>query len=125
MNTQQLADHLGNLTIQETIALTRELEQRWGVTATPLMAPVINTPGRPGENDVVEQVEFTVELTSIASDQKVSAIKAVREALGLGLKEAKEFVEAVPKVLKEGISKADADQLRAKFTEIGATAIVR
>lgn len=123
MDTQQVVETLGNMSVVQLIELTRELEQRWGVSATPqpVQSLELNLPG----TGVVEQTEFTVELTGFPADKKMIVLKTVREILGLGLKEAKEFVEAAPKVLREQVSKADADELKAKLEAAGATVAVR
>ncbi len=122
MDQNQLVESLGNLTALEMVALTKKLEIEWGVTAAPPVQTVFN----PGHDDIVaaEQTEFTVNLVK-AGESKIQVIKVVREAIGLGLKEAKDFVESVPKTLKEGVSKSEADELQAKFTAVGATVEVK
>jgi len=113
---------LGNLSVLEMIALTKELEQKWGVKAEP-QAVQVQQQG-PG-NQVVEKEEWNVVLASVPSDKKMAVIKAVREVMGLGLKESKDLVEAAPKMLKEAVSKADADDLNAKLTAAGAVVEVK
>lgn len=114
---EQVVDFLSNLPTIELAGLIRELEGRWNVTAAPPMAPVGNVPVPLPATD--EKTEFSATLTD-AGTKKIEVIKAVREALGLGLKEAKDFVENAPRVLKEAVSKAEADELRAKFEAVGA-----
>jgi large subunit ribosomal protein L7/L12 len=123
LNTDQIAEALGNLSVVELIALTKRLEGEWGVQAVPQVsapAPVVDAPPPPK----VEQTEFSVHLASVPADKKIAAIKVVKEATGLGLKEAKELVEAAPKAIKEGMSKADAEELQKKLVEAGAVASV-
>jgi large subunit ribosomal protein L7/L12 len=108
---------LGNLTVLETIALTKQLELQWGVKAEPqvvALAPNTQT------NTQDAKTEFNVILASVPVDKKMAVIKLVRELTQLGLKESKELVEAAPKMLKEGVSKDDAEELKRKLTEAGA-----
>lgn len=115
---EQVVDFLSNLPTIELAGLIRELEGRWGVSAAPVVQQ--GPQPLPGTPEVAtEQTEFTVTLTE-AGTKKIEVIKAVRETLGLGLKEAKDLVEATPKVLKEAVSKAEADELRTKFEAAGA-----
>lgn len=113
---EQVVDFLSNLPTIELAGLIRELEGRWGVQAAP-QAPVGDRPVPLPATD--EQTEFSVTLTD-AGTKKIEVIKAVREVLGLGLKEAKDLVETVPKLLKDAVGKAEADELRAKFEAAGA-----
>jgi large subunit ribosomal protein L7/L12 len=110
---------LSNLTILEVKELTDELEEKWGVSAAAAVA-VAAAPGGGGEAAAVEeQTEFDVKLMS-AGAKKIQVIKAVREITGLGLKEAKGLVDAAPSAVKEAVSKADADEIKAKLEEAGA-----
>ena len=113
---------LGNMSVMQLIALTKELEEKWGVKAEP---PTVQR--QPDQNDApkVEQTEFNVTLASVPADKKMAVIKGVRELTGLGLKESKELVEAAPKLVKEGVSAADADELKRKLTEAGAVIEVK
>jgi large subunit ribosomal protein L7/L12 len=122
LTAEEVVAKLGSLTVLEMIALTRELEEKWGVKAAP--APVAQ-PTRVDTKELVVQTEFTVSLASVPADKKMSVIKAVRETLGLGLKESKELVESAPKVLKEGISKEESDDLNNKLTAAGAVVEVK
>ncbi len=117
---EQIVEALGNMSVMQLCEMTRELEAKWGVTAAPIPAPT--SPDAPHVKQVVEeQTEFTVVLESIEADKKIAVIKVVREALGLGLKEAKDLTEKAPPVtIKEGISKADAEDLKNKFEAAGA-----
>jgi large subunit ribosomal protein L7/L12 len=110
------------MTVLELSDLVKELEEEFGVTAA---APVAVAPAgaaAPGEAAVAEEkTEFNVVLKAIG-DNKIPVIKVVREATGLGLKEAKEVVDGAPSTIKEGLSKEDAEQVKAKLEEVGATA---
>jgi len=120
---EQLTEQLGQLTIPELVALTKQLEQHWGVSATP---QTVAFP--PGANDSVKQevqTEFAVWLQPVSAAAKMNTIKLVREYLGLPLKESKDFVEGAPKLIKDGLSKADADDVVAKFTAAGAVVEVK
>ncbi|MDE6181996.1 MAG: 50S ribosomal protein L7/L12 [Eubacteriales bacterium] len=120
---------MAKLTIEEFIAAIKELsvlelndlvkacEEEFGVSAS---AGVVVAAGGAGGAAGEEKSEFDVELTEVPADAKVKAIKVVRELTGLGLKEAKEIVDGVPKVVKEGISKDDAENCKAKLEEVGA-----
>jgi len=121
LTNEDVVTALGNLTVLEIIALTKELEAKWGVEALPPPAIVIDR--QEGRRE--EQTEFTVMLLPVTSDKKMAVIKAIRELIGLGLKESKDFVEAAPKMVKDGLSAADAQELKTKLTEAGATIEVK
>jgi large subunit ribosomal protein L7/L12 len=120
---QQIADNLSGLTILEAAELVKMLEQKWGVSAA---APVAVAAAGPGatEKKVEEQTEFTVTLTN-AGDKKINVIKEVRAITGLGLKEAKDLVEGAPKMLKEAVTKAEAEEIKKKMAEAGATVEIK
>jgi len=110
----KIVDQLSKLTVVEAAELSKQLEDKWGVTvAAPVAAPVAAA--------VVEEekTEFTVFLTS-AGDKKINVIKEVRSLTGLGLKEAKDLVEAAPKEVKKGVSKKDAEDAKKKLEAAGA-----
>lgn len=113
---------LGNLTVLEMIALTKELEQKWGVKAEPQVQVQQQTQQ---ESQKETQTEFTVMLMPVPADKKMSVIKVVRELTGLGLKESKELVEAAPKPIKELVSKEEAANLQEKLTAAGAVVEVK
>src|SRR5208282_2736113 len=119
-STEDVVKALGNLTVLEMIALTKELEKKWGVEAKPQAIEVKLPEVKPAE-----QTEFTVMLTSVSVAAKMGTIKLVRELLTIGLKEAKEFVEAAPKAVKEGVSKEEAATLVARLTEVGAVCEIK
>ena len=113
----KIVEDLSKLTVVEAAELSKTLEEKWGVTAA---APVaVAAAGAAGGEAVEEKTDFTVVLTS-AGDNKIGAIKEVRAFTGLGLKEAKDLVEAAPKELKQGVAKKDAEELQKKFAAIGA-----
>jgi len=113
----KLITELEGLTVLEVSELVKTLEEKWGISAAAPVAAGGAAGGAPEE----ERTSFNVMLKA-AGDQKINVIKAVREATGLGLKEAKDLVDAAPKVIKEGLKKEDAQELVAKLTAVGATA---
>lgn len=121
MTKEQLIEELSGLSILEAAELVKSLEEKWGVSAATPVAVATTATAAPASD---EKTEFDVELTSVGA-KKIDVIKAVREATGLGLKEAKDLVEGAPKVVKAGISKADADALKAKLESAGATVTVK
>jgi large subunit ribosomal protein L7/L12 len=114
---QKIADQLSELTVLEAAELSKLLEEKWGVSAA---APVAVAAAGPAAGPAAEKDEFDVILAS-AGDQKINVIKEVRTITGLGLKEAKDLVEGAPKSLKEGIAKAEAEEIKKKLEEAGAT----
>ncbi len=116
---EELVEKIGALTLVEASELKKALEEKFGVTASaPMMmvgGPAAGAPSAAAE----EQTEFDVELTE-GGPNKLNAIKVVREITGLGLKEAKDIVEAAPKVIKEAASKEDAESIKKKLEEVGA-----
>ncbi len=118
MDQQKMVDELSTWTVMEVANLIKALEEKWGVKAAPAAVAVAAGPAAPVEA-AAEQTEFTVELTS-SGDKKINVIKVVRELTGLGLADAKNLVEAAPKTVKEGVSKADAEDMKKKLEEAGA-----
>ena len=119
---EQVVDFLSNLPVIQMAELIKTLEDKWGVKAAPVAvagpaAPAAAGGAAPAE----EKTEFTVELKD-AGANKINVIKVVREITGLGLKEAKDLVEGAPKVLKEGVGKAEAEEMKKKLEEAGAKA---
>ena len=114
---------LDSMSVLELNELVKAIEEKFGVSAAAMAAPAA-AGGAAAGAAAVEQTEFTVTLKS-AGDQKVNVIKVVRTITGLGLKEAKDLVDGAPKVVKEGISKADADAIAKQLIEAGATAEVK
>ena len=118
---EQVVDYLSNLPVIQIAELIKELENKWGVKAAPAAVAVAAGPAGGAEAEkAAEQTEFDVVLAN-AGANKIQVIKAIREITGLGLKEAKDLVEAAPKVVKEQVSKADAEDMKKKLTEAGAT----
>ena len=116
-NLEKLVDELSALTVLEAAQLSKLLEEKWGVSAAAPVAVAAAGGGAAAPAEVKD--EFSVVLTA-AGDKKINVIKAVREITGLGLKEAKDLVEAAPKPVKEGVPKADAEKLKAKLEAEGA-----
>jgi large subunit ribosomal protein L7/L12 len=125
---QAIANQLSELTVMEAAQLSKLLEEKWGVSAAvaaPVMAagggaPAAGAAAAPAE----EKTEFAVHLTA-AGDKKINVIKVVREVTSLGLKEAKDLVDGAPKVVKEGVSKEEAANIKKKFEEVGATVEIK
>ena len=111
----KIIEDLSKLTVVEAADLSKQLEEKWGVTAAVAAAPVAGGGAAGGE----EKSEFTVFLTSFG-EKKINVIKEVRAATSLGLKEAKDLVEGAPKEVKSGVNKKDADELKAKLEAAGA-----
>ena len=114
---EKLIEEIDSLTVVELNDLVKAIEEKYGVSAVAAAAPA--AAGAAGEA-AAEKSSYDVVLTE-AGDQKIKVIKVVRDATGLGLKEAKELVDGAPKTVKEGASKEEAEELKAKFTEVGAT----
>ncbi len=114
----KIVDELSKLTVLEAADLAKMLEEKWGVSAAAAVA-VAAAPGGAAAAPVEEQTEFTVEL-SAAGDKKIEVIKEVRAITGLGLKEAKDLVEAAPKAVKEGVGKDEAEKLKKQLEAVGA-----
>jgi large subunit ribosomal protein L7/L12 len=125
---EQVVDFLSKMSVLDLAALTKELEDKWGVKAAPVAvaaAPGAAAAGGGGAAaPAAEQTEFTVVLSD-AGANKIGVIKAVREVTNLGLKEAKDLVDGAPKTVKEGVSKADAENIKKKLTEAGAKVDVK
>ena len=113
---EKLLEEIKKLTVVELAELVKAIEEEFGVSAVAAAAPVA---GAAGAAAAEEKTSFNVVLTS-AGDQKIKVITAVKNALGLGLKEAKDLVDGAPKTLKENVSKEEAEELKAKFEEVGA-----
>jgi large subunit ribosomal protein L7/L12 len=115
---QRLVDDLSKLTVLEAADLAKMLEEKWGVSAAAAVA-VAAAPGAAAAAPVEEKTEFTVVLTAVG-EKKIEVIKEVRALTGLGLKEAKDLVEAAPKPVKEGVSKDEAEKVKAQLEKAGA-----
>mgnify|MGYP003572253130 FL=1 len=124
-NLEQLVDDLSSLTVLEAAELSKMLEEKWGVSAAAPVA-VAAAGGAPAAaaEAAEEQTEFDVVLATVG-EKKINVIKEVRAITGLGLKEAKDLVEAAPKAVKEGVSKDDAEKFKKQLEEAGATVEVK
>lgn len=121
MSKDEILDAIANMTVLEVSELIKAMEEKFGVTAAaPVAAVAVAGPAATGPADE-EKSEFDVVLASFDESKKIPVIKVVREITGLGLKEAKDLVEAGGKAVKEGVSKEEAESLKAKLTEAGAT----
>lgn len=116
LNKEDVFKSIENLTILQVLALTKDLEVKWGLKAEPQQIVV---EFKKPEIAPIQQTEFSVILTSISPDKKIAAIKVVREILGLPLKEAKELIENLPKTIKEGVSMLDAEMFKERLIEAG------
>jgi large subunit ribosomal protein L7/L12 len=123
VSVDDFVESLGSWTVLDLVDAKKKIEETYGITAAaPAAAAVAAAPM--GEAAVEEQTEFTVILTA-AGDQKIAAIKAVREITGLGLKEAKDVVDGAPKPVKEGVTREEAEAVAKKITEAGASAEIK
>ena len=121
---QEILDAIGSMTVLELSQLIKDMEEKFGVSAAAATVAVAAPAAGGAAAAVEEKTEFTVILVA-AGENKVNSIKAVREATGLGLKEAKDLVDGAPKPVKEAISKADAEALKKKLEEAGAKVEVK
>ena len=116
MSKEEMIEEIKKMTVVELADLVKAIEEEFGVSAVAAAAPAA---GGAAAGAAEEKSSFDVVLKE-AGDQKIKVIKVVRDATGLGLKEAKELVDGAPKTVKEGASKEEAEELKAKFTEVGA-----
>ncbi|MFD2043187.1 50S ribosomal protein L7/L12 [Ornithinibacillus salinisoli] len=121
MTKEQIIDAIKEMSVLDLNDLVKAIEEEFGVTAA---APVAVAGGAAGGDAAAEQTEFDVVLES-AGASKIKVVKAVREATGLGLKDAKELVDNAPKAIKEGVSKEEAEELKGKLEEAGASVEVK
>ncbi len=122
LSRDQVKEYLKNLSLMDAAALVKELEQELGVSAAApvAVAAVAGAPAAGAAAPAAEKDEYTVMLTG-AGDKKIQVIKVVREITGLGLKEAKDLVDGAPKPVKEGVTKAEAEELKKKLEEAGGS----
>ena len=116
MSKEEMIEEIKKMTVVELAELVKAIEEEFGVSAVAAAAPAA---GAAAGDAAAEKTSFNVVLKE-AGDQKIKVIKVVRDATGLGLKEAKELVDGAPKTVKENVSKEEAEELKAKFTEVGA-----
>jgi large subunit ribosomal protein L7/L12 len=124
ISKEQVVDYLSALPVLEIANLVKELETKWGVSAAPVAIAGGAGGGAAAAVEVEEQTEFDVILAGSGA-QKIQVIKVVREITGLGLKEAKDLVEGVPKPIREGVTKEQAAELKKKLEDVGATVEVK
>ena len=116
MSKEEMIEEIKKMTVVELSELVKAIEEEFGVSAVAAAAPAA---GAAAGDAAAEKTSFNVVLKE-AGDQKIKVIKVVRDATGLGLKEAKDLVDGAPKTVKENVSKEEAEELKAKFTEVGA-----
>ncbi len=121
-NLEKIVDDLSALTVLEAADLSKLLEEKWGVSAA---APVAVAAAAGGEAAVKEEQEFFDVILASYGEKKINVIKEVRAITGLGLKEAKDLVEAAPKAVKEGVSKGESEELKKKLEGAGATVEIK
>ena len=121
---EKIAEDLSSLTVLEAADLAKILEEKWGVSAAAPVAVASAAVGADAPASAEAKTEFSVSLTAVG-DKKINVIKEVRSATGLGLKEAKDLVEAAPSIVKEGIPEAEANEIKAKLEEAGASVEVK
>lgn len=124
LTKEEILEAIENMTVLELSELVKALEEKFGVSAAAPVAQVAVPAAGAAAAEAEEQTEFNVILAS-AGDKKIQVIKVVREVTGLGLKEAKDLVDGAPKPVKEGVSKEEAEALKAKLEEAGATVEIK
>jgi len=126
VSREEIVDAIAKLSVLEVVELISDLEKKFGVTAAaPVAVAAVAAPGAAAAAPAEEQTEFSVTLTEYPADKKVGVIKVVREITGLGLKEAKDLVEGVPALVKEGVAKAEVETFKKKLEEAGAKVAVK
>lgn len=118
---KKLIEEIEKMTVLELHSFVKVLEERFGVSA---QAVAVAAPGGEGEDDNEEQSSFNVELKSVG-DQKIAVIKAIKEILGLGLKEAKDMTDSAPTMIKEGVKKEEAEEMKKKIEDAGGTVTLK
>ena len=125
-NKEEILNTIANMTILEVVDLVKMMEEKFGVSAAAPVAMAAAAPGAAAAAAPVEEkTEFTVVLKEYPADKKVTVFMVVREATGLGLKEAKDLVEGAPSTVKEGVSKADSDKIKKSLEDAGAKVEVK
>ncbi len=126
MNREEILSAIESMTVLELAELVKELEEKFGVSAAaPVAVAAAPAAGAAAAAPAEEKTEFDVVLTN-AGSEKIKVIKVVREVVsGLGLKEAKDFVESTPKTIKEGVQKDEAEKIKKQFAEVGATVEIK
>ena len=119
VSKDEILDAISKMTLMEVVELISDMEKKFGVTAAAPVAAAAG-PAAAAAAPVEDKTEFTVTLKEYPADKKVTVIKVIREITGLGLKEAKDLVEGVPSLVKEGVNKADSDAMKKKLEDAGA-----
>jgi large subunit ribosomal protein L7/L12 len=119
VSKDEILDSISKMTLMEVVELISDMEKKFGVTAAAPVAAAAG-PAAAAAAPVEEKTEFTVTLKEYPADKKVTVIKVIREITGLGLKEAKDLVEGVPSLVKDGVNKADSDAMKKKLEDVGA-----
>ena len=122
---EEILNAISSLTIIEVVDLVKAMEEKFGVTAAAPVAMAAAAPAAAAAAPAEVQTEFTVVLKEYPAEKKVTVIKVVREATGLGLKEAKDLVEGVPSTVKEGVNKADSEKIKKSLEDAGAKVEVK
>ena len=117
---EQVVDFLSNMPVIQLAEMIKTLEDKWGVKAAPVAVAGVAGPAAAPAAAAEEKTEFAIELKEAPADKKIAIIKVVREITGLGLKEAKDLVDGAPKQLKDGVAKAEAEEMKKKLEEAGA-----
>ncbi|MFM2289655.1 MAG: ribosomal protein [Pseudomonadota bacterium] len=125
VSKEEILDAIAKLTLVEVVELIADMEKKFGVTAAAPVAVAAAGAGAAAAAPVEEKTEFTVVLKEYPADKKVTVIKVVRELTGLGLKEAKDLVEAIPATVKDAVNKADSETFKKKLEEAGAKVEVK
>ncbi|WP_413171596.1 50S ribosomal protein L7/L12 [Anabaena azotica] len=125
--TDQILEQLKSLTLLEASELVKQIEEAFGVSAAPAAGGMMMmaAPGAAAAEVVEEKTEFDAILEAVPADKKIAVLKIVREITGLGLKEAKDLVEAAPKPVKEGIAKDAAEDIKKRIAEAGGTVVIK
>ncbi|MDP7650936.1 MAG: 50S ribosomal protein L7/L12 [Rhodospirillales bacterium] len=123
-NLEKIVDDLSSLTVIEAAELSKLLEEKWGVSAAAPVAVAAGPAAAPGAQAAEEQTEFEVVLAAFG-EKKINVIKEVRAITALGLKEAKDLVESAPKTVKEGVKKEEAEEIKKKLEDAGATVEIK
>ena len=121
---EQILEAISNMTIMDVVDLVKMMEEKFGVTAAAPVAVAAAAAGAAAPA-AEEQTEFTVTMKAYPAEKKVTVIKVIREITGLGLKEAKDLVEGAPSLVKESVSKADAEKIKKQLEDVGATVEVK
>ena len=124
VSKDEILDAISNMSVMQVVELISDMEKKFGVTAAAPVAAAAG-PAAAAAAPAEAQTEFTVTLKEYPADKKVGVIKVIRELTGLGLKEAKDLVEGVPSLVKEGVNKADSDSMKKKLEDAGAKAEIK